>query len=119
MRIDFTKKLRALNGGFLKASEAPDAEDVRLQDVSTNALLLPFPESKDFAAHAKAFKLALRISNSPADCEVDRDEITRITQAIGRVYGPAVCGPADMLFDGEAVINDSKEEAVIAKGKEG
>jgi hypothetical protein len=108
MRIDFTKRLQTLNGTFLKAADTPDAEDVRLQDIATNALLLPAPESKDFAAHAKAFKLALRISNSPSDCEVDRDEIARITQAIGRAYGPAVCGPADILFDGDAVIRENE-----------
>jgi hypothetical protein len=110
MRVDFTKKLKTVKGTYLKASDAPDAEDVTLADIATNALLLPDTETKDFAGHAKAFKLALRISNSPRDCEIQRDEVARITQAIGRAYGPAVCGPADILFDGEALIQEEKSD---------
>jgi hypothetical protein len=101
VKIDFTQKLKTLSGTNLKASDAVDAADVTLQDVTTNALLVPNPDTKDFNGHAAAFKLALRISNTPTGCDLSREEVLTITRAVGRVYGPAVCGPVDILFDGQ------------------
>ncbi|MDX8537073.1 hypothetical protein RFM23_05475 [Mesorhizobium abyssinicae] len=109
MKIDFTQKLLTITGIPLKASADRDASDLTLQDVSTNALLTPAPAQQpgrevSFADSANAFKLALRISNAPEACDVKSEEITQIKQAIGRIYGPNVCGPVEMLLEGGAVV---------------
>ncbi len=100
MKIDFTKPLLSIKGTPLKMTEDPGSPDTTLADVATNALLVPAREPKTFDENANTFKLALRISNEPAACEVKSEEITLIKQAIGRVYGPNVCGPADLLLEG-------------------
>lgn len=101
MKIDFTKKLLSIKGEPLKQADEPGSPEITLQDVATNALLLPAREPKTFDENANMFKLALRISNEPAACEVKSEEISLIKQAIGRVYGPNVCGPAEVLLEGE------------------
>jgi hypothetical protein len=70
-----------------------------LQDAATNAFLMPAEKGASFDQSANAFKLALRISYGPSDCEVKSEEITQIKQAIGRIYGPVVCGPAEVLLE--------------------
>lgn len=100
MKIDFTKKLLSIKGEPLRATEDPGSPEITLGDVATNALLTPAREPKTFDENANAFKLALRINNEPAACDVKSEEITLIKQAVGRIYGPNVCGPVDMLLEG-------------------
>ncbi|MFK0687997.1 hypothetical protein ACFX5Q_07300 [Mesorhizobium sp. IMUNJ 23033] len=100
MKIDFTKPLLTIKGTPLKMTEDPNSPDTTLADVVTNALLIPSRDPMPFDENANAFKLALRINNEPANCEVKSEEITLIKQAIGRNYGPNVCGPADILLEG-------------------
>jgi len=100
MKIDFTKALLTIKGAPIKSSSEPDAPDLTLQDAAVNALLMPAEKGATFDQSANAFKLALRISNSPADCDVKSEEISQIKQAIGRIYGPIVCGPAEVLLEG-------------------
>lgn len=101
MKIDFTKPLMTIKGTPLKMTEDPGSPDTTLADVATNALLIPARDPRPFDENAAAFRLALRISNDPAACDVKSEEITLIKQAIGRNYGPNVCGPADILLEGE------------------
>lgn len=100
MKIDFTQPLMTLKGTPLKMTEDLGSPDITLADVATNALLTPPREPKSFDENANAFKLALRISNEPSSCEVKSEEVTLIKQAIGRVYGPNVCGPVEILLEG-------------------
>lgn len=100
MKIDFTKKILSIKGEPLRATDDPASAEITLGDVATNALLTPSREPKTFDENASAFKLAMRISNEPSACDVKSEEITLIKQAIGRIYGPNVCGPADMLLEG-------------------
>lgn len=108
MKINFLSVLRTIKGEAIKSSEAKDAPDFTLQDAAINALLAPHPDAKDFAGSASAFKLALRINNEASACEVKNEEVVQIKEAIGRMYGPIVCGPVEMLLEGGALVKETE-----------
>ena len=108
MKIDFTKKLMTIKGVPLKASMEPDAPELTLQDIATQGLFTPLPQGEGSQSKAvDAFKLALRISNTPKACEISAAESTMIKEGVGRAcgYAPNVCGPVELLLEGDAIVN--------------
>lgn len=114
MKIDFTKPLMNIKGKALRMGADADAPILTLQEVATTGLFAPLPGDKGSPKQAAdAFKLALRISNSATCCEIDAAESTLIKDGVGRAfqYQPAVCGPVELLLEGEAHVADKKEKS--------
>jgi len=110
MKIDFTKPLMTITGVPLKNGTGDDAKDMTLQDAAIAGLFAPLPEGKASAtAAADAFRLALRISNDAAACEISAAESTLIKEGVGRAFGfaPNVSGPVDLLLEGDAIVKES------------
>jgi hypothetical protein len=109
MKIDFTKPLLTIKGEPLKMGAEDNAPTLTLQEAATTGLFAPLPGDKGSPQQAaEAFRLALRISNDAACCEISAAESTLIKEGVGRAFGnqPAVSGPVDMLLEGGAIVTE-------------
>ncbi len=98
MKVDMTQTLITIDGKPLT-----DADDkaVTLQTVCINALLATLDVDKNLSGEDKmaAHTLATRI-HGEAEPNLEPEDLTKLKERIGKMYGPAVVGPAYAILNG-------------------
>lgn len=96
MKVNFDLALTDFDGNDLTEKN----ETFRLKRAAIEALMVMFPEERDEGEHKyKRFDLASRVHKG-GEQEVTPEEAALIKQRIGKLYGPAVVGPAYKLLNG-------------------
>jgi hypothetical protein len=100
MRIDFSQRLKSIDGSELTENGKP----LTLGVIAVNALLEVVPKNEDPTADVKVqrWKIAQRVAGADGDVDITVEEIVLVKRLIGVAYGPLVVGQAFEMLERSA-----------------
>lgn len=109
MKIDFDATITDINGTPVEEEPAviKDGVEVKpsklltLKSVAVNSLMQIYPDEHNLSGEEKAnrFVLAMRI-NQGGEQDAKPEDISKIKQLVGKLYGPMVVGRAYEMLNG-------------------
>lgn len=102
MKIDFSTRIRSIDGNPIKMDKAGQPE-FTLRDVAVKSLLTDGPEAAklDGVEKFRRFRLADRIFGAAEPISLTAEEVTLPKELTGRTYGTLAAGRAWSILEGE------------------
>lgn len=110
MKVDFSLTLKRMDGEPIPKSKTDKAPTI-LQDVAVEALL-SFDPQKPCKGKEKMdrWSIATKIYQANGNAvNLESEEIAKIKELVGDIYGPLIVGQAWNMLEGDAVEDDEAE----------
>ncbi len=100
LAVDFSQKIKAIDGGSLTDGEGKKQPDITLKTIATSSLLAAFPDEASLSGEDKfkRWQLASKIQSDKTD-DLSIDDLALIKKLVAKFYTPLVVGQAWLMLD--------------------